>query len=248
MEAPQKEIDSVVFGLIAELRALEIPSLFATDSQLSQPQISPIVTKFKLDRIAGDLKRIRQDQRRPKDAVAEAQGLLDERTFVNSEQLLRWTHKWDEKVIQEVRADDDNVNSGPETRHIDELSGGESLNELRQRLLSLKSTGLLDKTNEYHESVQDDILNELSGFAATLKESAMKLSGKIAEDTRVMNSTSENLTKNLGLMGVVDRSLNLYVMNKTGGKISFWFLMKVAFLLFFMFFIMVALVKIFPKM
>jgi SNARE protein 1 len=36
-------------------------------------------------------------------------------------------------------------------------------------------------------------------------------------------------------------------LNKTGGKIGFWFLLKVLAAVFVTFFLMVALIKIFPK-
>ncbi|CAH6720117.1 hypothetical protein CLIB1444_03S04764 [[Candida] jaroonii] len=122
-------------------------------------------------------------------------------------------------------------------------------NELRQRLLS--SSTVLERTNnsnDYHENLQEDILQDLSNLASDLKNGAIQLSYKLVEDEKLMSKTQENLHSNENFMSIVGTNLNSYVMNKSGGKISFWFLVKTMLSIFVAFLMMIIIIKILPKM
>ena len=208
------------------------------------------------------LARLGQDIRTAKQVVSQLQhskhyGTLSERTrrlldhadeksYANSKVLVSWLATFageGEKESQEKT-----VTTEEDTE--------EELAVLRHRLLSRSTQQAFDegadtgveKANSYHESIQEDILNELSGFASNLKESALRFSSKLLEDNKTLNETTEKLMKNETLMKNVGSNLNNYVLDKTGGKVSIWFLMKVLLGSILLFLLMVLLVRILPKM
>ncbi|KAI5952926.1 hypothetical protein KGF57_004132 [Candida theae] len=133
----------------------------------------------------------------------------------------------------------------------------ENLTELRNRLLSKSKSKLdldstspndVDKLNTYHESIQDDILNELSQLTSTLKTSAMSLSSKIlGDDLSILNETNENIIRNSNLFKVIDRNLNNYLESKTGNRISLWFLLKCVVGVIGVFLLMMLFIVIVPR-
>lgn len=133
----------------------------------------------------------------------------------------------------------------------------ENLTELRNRLLSNSKSKFnlesaspndVDKLNTYHESIQDDILNELSQLTSTLKTSAMSLSSKIlGDDLSILNETNENIIRNSNLFKVIDRNLNSYLESKTGGRISLWFLLKCVVGVIGVFLLMMIFVVVVPR-
>lgn len=208
------------------------------------------------------LARLRQDIRSAKQVVNQLQhskhyweleertrrllDQVDEKSYVNSRVLVSWLASF----TSEGERDTQDKTATTEENTEEELS------VLRHRLLSGSTqqafdegadTGL-EKANNYHESIQEDILNELSGFASNLKESALRFSSKLLEDNKTLNDTTEKLMKNETLMKNVGSNLNNYVLDKTGGKVSIWFLIKVLLGSILLFLFMVLLVKILPKM
>lgn len=128
------------------------------------------------------------------------------------------------------------------------------LTSLRKRLLADgTSTSLIDdkraeQGNEYHETMQENILKDLTSLATDLKSAALSLSSKITEDTKVVDETGERMLKNLSLMQTVGTNLNGYLVGKTGGKISLFFLLKTSLLVLFVFVIALVLINFLPKM
>lgn len=243
------ELTKLLSSYDQQLEDLGLPSFYASASSYTTPMTSPLVTRLKLAKLADELASIRantQDAR----AVAAIQSAIDEKVFVNNQLLELWrahnTPPLPPAPAAVVAGDDDDVEDLNALMGADD-GAGDNTSSLRRRLLADSGHSVLDKSNDYHESIQEDILLELTGFALSLKDSALKLSSKIVEDTTVLERTNEMLLKNSNLMGQIDKNLNSYVLNKTGGKIGFWFLLKVLAAVFVTFFFMVALIKIFPK-
>lgn len=261
-----KVIEGIVDQYHTEVLELDIPS-FITPSSSYKPTVSPYVNQFKLNRISNDIPSIKIELNKYKshktyqdvsDKMLQLQNLLDEKTYVNKKLISTWVL---DNSIKSVNGNDDqdadiNLTNRDEAAELHEEE--DNLLSLRKRLLSggthtslddtSNNKSAIDKTNNYHESIQEDILNELTGFAANLKQSAVNLSTKLLDDNTILNKTSDNLMKNETLMQSVGNNLNNYVTNKSGGKISFWFLMKVLLGSFVLFFLMVVIIKIFPKM
>ncbi|OBA24222.1 hypothetical protein METBIDRAFT_35751 [Metschnikowia bicuspidata var. bicuspidata NRRL YB-4993] len=127
---------------------------------------------------------------------------------------------------------------------------------LRKRLLADGAATSLDndanasneQMNNYHETFQEDLLSDLTGLASTLKNSALSLSAKIADDAHLVSETGESMMRSLTLMLSVGTNLNAYFSEKTGGKITVFFMIKTMAFVFVLFFLMVVIAKILPKM
>ncbi|EGW30440.1 uncharacterized protein SPAPADRAFT_73170 [Spathaspora passalidarum NRRL Y-27907] len=246
-------IETIIDQYSTEINSLNIPTLthFNHDTIIT---ISPYISQFKLEQIKHSLSNINQELHKFKSNKSYAQvydkfthlfvDVLDEKIYVNSKliDIYEQQNRPVEKVEQEST-----VEQGPAPE--------EDLPSLRKRLLAGgKTSSLLDsnqditKVNEYHESIQNDILNELSGLTSNLKSSALKFSSKIlGEDSNILSETQENISKNANLFQATNRNLNNYLENKTGGRIGLWFLIKITIALVMIFLFMIIFIKIIPK-
>ncbi|QFZ28551.1 putative transport protein [Clavispora lusitaniae] len=126
---------------------------------------------------------------------------------------------------------------------------------LRKRLLADGTSTSLDKSttgtedmNQYHENFQEELYSDLTDLASALKTSALSLSSKILDDSKLLNTTNENMLKSSSLMHTVGANLNGYLSEKSNGKISLFFLIKTMVFIFLLTAIMIILIKILPKM
>lgn len=248
-----KSIERVLKVYDRDLNNLRIPSILEYSAdQASYISTSPHINTCKLTHIKNDVIQIRKQVHKNDTALlAIADRLMcdiDEKSFVNS----RLVSAYDAQYSDPTPSTSPSVLPAPEEG---EASKDDELTSLRQRLLSGgKQTQLLDSNepsphlNNYHESVQENILSELMGLTSSLKNSAMTLSSKIInDDLHILNETNENIIKNSSLFKVIDTNLNHYLANKSGGKISLWFLLKAAVGVVFAFLFMIIMVKIVPQ-
>lgn len=147
------------------------------------------------------------------------------------------------------------VVAAPQNDHVvpHETVSGEDYASLRKRLLADGASSQFDnadrdRVNAYHETFQEDIMGDLSELASSLKTSAMSLSSKIVDDLKLVSATGENMLKSLTLMQTVGRNLNGYLSEKSGGKITLFFMIKTMAFAFVLFFFTVVIAKILPKM
>lgn len=256
-----RSIESVLKEHQALILSVRLPDLLNWPSGAPVSDKIPYVTHLQLLSIANDLPAIRKNlQKYTKhrkyneltDAVYRIQDTVDEYLFVN-EQLM---DKFDAaravptpRLSEEPRSGDEDNSSQPSH------DADENMVLLRQRLLAGGTHTSFDdeapdinRANEYHESIQEDIMSELTGLASSLRDSAISFSAKLLEDNKALDKTSDAMYKNETMMRQVGNNLNNYVSNKTGGKISFWFLLKTTLAVYVLFFAMVIIVKIFPKL
>lgn len=248
-----KTIQSILDQYNEEVDQLNIPDLL--DTSIDSTQTSPFTNKLKLTKISNDLailvaniSHYRSNKNYAK-LNTELNDLIiktNEKTFVNNVNLKTFI-----SINTPVEAL--NVEQTQETAPEPELEEDEeNLSQLRSRLLSSDGYSNLNKPvdnqNSYHESFQEELLSDLTDLASTLKSSALSLSSKILDDSNILSKTSENLHLNNNLMNLVGDNLNNYVSNKTGGKISFWFILKVMVFVFVLFIVMILLIKVLPKM
>lgn len=234
-------------------RVLDVPR--ASSCYLNHLKISSIqkdIPKLKLS-----LERIRVDDnyKLTSQKLLDLQRLVDEKEFMNNKVLNLWLERQTTAIdVQQTPYNDtgETIDAEQQVRDLEEPAlEDNNLTSLRQRLLaggtytSLDSESM-EKSNETHESIQEDIIHEISGFATSLKDSALRLSSKILEDQNILHRTNENVLKSESLMKTVGNNLNDYINNKTGGKISFWFLIKAFAGTMLLFFMMVLIIKIFP--
>ncbi|ODQ78043.1 hypothetical protein BABINDRAFT_9650 [Babjeviella inositovora NRRL Y-12698] len=108
---------------------------------------------------------------------------------------------------------------------------GESLAELRRRLLKDGTQAkLLDSSspvaqNNYHESLQNDLVEDISSLVSVLRSSALRFQEELLEDSEILQKTMSSIDENSNLMRNVNGFLRQYNLN-TGDKVSFWFLLK----------------------
>lgn len=215
---------------------------------------SPFLTKVTLNRISNDLIPIRQQLNHFKthksytslNSKYNALVYQVDKTKFNNDKAVEDIKKSRRKssVIQHVEEVDD-ISKGVESPSTNIRSQKNDLNELRKRLLQDSNSQL---TNDYHENIQQDLMKDLSNLASDLKDGAITLSMKILDDNNLLTKTQENLIKNDNLMNVVGGNLNNYVMNKLGGKISFWFLIKASLGLTLAFVVMLILINFLPRL
>lgn len=268
-----RTIESILNQYNQELESLDIPDLLTfrllqSSSTATQPITrSPYVNQFKLQQIKQSLSNLdtELDKHKHNKSYHELRNqlnelyinILDEKIYVNSKLINEF--ELQNAPISASSSSNDSRNT-PETEPKQAGEEGietreEDLQSLRKRLLSGgKTSSLLDaekdlsKVNEYHESIQEDIMNELSELTSTLKTSAVKFSSKIlGEDLSLLNETNDNIIKNTSLFKVIDRNLNHYLENKTGGKIGVLFLIKVSIGLAIVFFFMMIFIKVIPR-
>lgn len=225
-------------------------SCFLNHLKISSIQKDIPKLKLSLDRI-----RIDDNQKLTSRKLLDLQRLLDEKEFMNNKVLNLWLQRQTTAIdIQQTPYNDtgETSDAAQQAHEMAETATEDhNLTSLRQRLLSGGTYTSLDsesveKSNETHESIQEDIINEISGFATSLKDSALRLSSKILEDQNILHRTNENILKSESLMQTVGNNLDEYINNKTGGKISFWFLIKAFAGTMLLFFMMVLIIKLFP--
>lgn len=248
-----KIIQSIVDRYADEVNQLNIPDLL--DPSIDSIQTSPFTNKLVLNKIANDLTILLGDISKYKSNKnyaklhTEINALIiktNEKSFVNEANLRNF-------IAVNSPIESQKVEQVDESQLVPELEEDEeNLSQLRSRLLSSNSYSNLNKPidnqNSYHESFQEELLSDLTDLASTLKSSALSFSSKILDDSNILSKTSENLHLNNNLMNLVGDNLNNYVSNKTGGKIGFWFILKVMVSVFLLFIVMILLIKVLPKM
>ena len=271
-----KSIENIVNVYESEIDQLKLPDLFTLHKysplkSTSQQRISPspYIAQYKLQLLQTSLLQQSSsiDQFKSNKLYQKLKlridtllvDVIDEKLYV-VDQLIEWYNIENtpraNSTSKETREESpSNLTSSTGNGHGN--VNDENLTELRNRLLSNSKSKFnlesaspndVDKLNTYHESIQDDILNELSQLTSTLKTSAMSLSSKIlGDDLSILNETNENIIRNSNLFKVIDRNLNSYLENKTGGRLSLWFLLKCVVGVIGVFLLMMIFVVVVPR-
>lgn len=229
------------------------------ESSLASTSADPYLQRITLQRIQNDLPhllRALNDSKAAKhyDAALKQlnalSDLADEQAYKIQKAKERQSASKQKKLPQQALS----VNQS-----VSDLATNENAEEdymsLRKRLLADGTSTSLDdqnkstdQMNDYHETFQEDLIKDLSGLASALKTSAFAFSSKVTEDTKVLDETGENMMKSLTLMQTVGSNLNGYLNEKSGGKISIFFLIKTMIAIVVIFFIALILINFLPKM
>lgn len=217
--------------------AMGIPDVVTFDATYV-PSVSPRLNQFKLEQIKHELTLL--SKRHPSPQLTSFLCLVvEEKIYVNSK-LIEQFDKQHEKEVEEQE---------PIELHTPETA--EDLGLLRKRLLS-GGTLILDaesnKQSDYQESIQNSIMEELLDMTKVLKDSSLKFASSLANDTKMLEQTSDNMLKNSDLFNTLNKNLTGYVENKTGYKIGLFFLIKATAALIVGFLIMIFLVKLLPAL
>ncbi|GEQ72241.1 hypothetical protein JCM33374_g5928 [Metschnikowia sp. JCM 33374] len=230
---------------------------------LSLGNVSTILTQYENEKIQHDIPRLLRTANAHKSSkmyaslhtrLQKLSDSVDEGFYIYEQ-----AHKgYLERYVEEKTPSSE---SGNETSHETPVNGSDDISNenyasLRKRLLADGAATSLDQDknatseqmNNYHETFQEDLLSDLSELASSLKTSARNLSAKIIDDGTLVSETSENMMRSSTLMQSVGTNLNTYLGSKTGGKITIFFMIKTMAFVFVLFFVMVVLTKILPKM
>lgn len=232
--------------------SLKVPSLYDNDPLT----LSPYVFKLELTTIRSDLLKLINSTKTPTPQLLKLLNILEEKEYVVNKQ---WQRVQEESKQDEVSGDDtstddviSDIKDDTDTNPLADTN--ETLLSLRQRLLS-KDKSILDdpkstvRTNDYHESIQQDMFNELLDLALVLKSTTLNFSNALmGEDKDMISATSNQLSANADTMDRVGSNLNNYVSNKLGSKISLFWMIKIALVLFVVFVFILIIAKLLPSM
>lgn len=267
-----RAIESILDNYTQEIESLNIPDLLTFRQQQSDPYPipkSPYINQFKLQQIKQSLNNLdlELDKHKHNKSYHDLHkrlnhlyiSILDEKIYVNSKLISQFESQNAPPPTPPSSTPPIPDPAQQQSDNVPPVVPQEDLSSLRKRLLAGgKTTSLLDsegqnnndmaaKVNEYHESIQQDIMNELSELTTSLKTSAVKFSAKIlGEDLSLLEQTNENMLKNANLFKIIDRNLTHYLENKTGGKIGLVFLIKIAIGLAVVFMFMMIFIKVIP--
>lgn len=230
----QKDVDALSSSQNDTLNPM-LELLTLTKIQADLPLLLSALNKHKNSKVFKDA----QTQ------LVDLSNQVDELFFSTVKRADQFSERYATKIVDSF---DQSVESTPQPS-----AQGEDLASLRKRLLQDGTTTSLDNAstdqmNDYHETFQEDLLSDLGELATALKASAATLSSKILDDSRLVSTAGENMEKNLNIMQTVGINLNGYLNEKTGGKISLFFLIKTMVFIFVVTFFMIILIKILPKM
>ncbi|RKP32473.1 hypothetical protein METBISCDRAFT_21457 [Metschnikowia bicuspidata] len=215
---------------------------------------TPLLRKLRLQRVQADLPVLLHNIKRYKTNKAYSQMFAQIHSL--SCDVARLLHH-NEASMAHWLSQFDQLSTEPSVEPVpplDEPEDEESYVSLRRRLLSdchascRLENATNDELNSYNESVQSDLISELSSLTTALKNSAMTLTSKINVDSELVSEASEHMQKNLSLMLSVGVNLTNYLGAKTGGKITLFFMIKIMVFVFVLFFVMAFIAKVLPKM
>lgn len=131
------------------------------------------------------------------------------------------------------------------------LEGEESVSTLRRRLLStVNSKTELDVVqsteakNEYHESLQQDLIESLPSMVSGVKEQALQFQDLLKQDAAILKEATENFEKSHGRFGVVNEMLAKY---HKEGKLGIFFYIRVIACVVLAFILLVFLIRLIPE-
>lgn len=231
-------IESILSQINKDVQELDIPSIYqlstTTTTANTIPKTSPYITRFKLLQIKNSLTNL-NDQFHANFTSSNNKHYHNVKQTLDK----LYINEIDEKlyIVDKLITQYDDANS-PTTLNGDDqqqqnqqgeqnlqrgnsgvITNDEELSSLRQRLLSSSKLHQINqdntsesdstKLNEYHESIQDDIVNELSELTSTLKSKAIEFSNKLLnQDSDILQQTHDNLSINRTMFDTLNKNLN----------------------------------------
>lgn len=270
-------IESILSQINKDVQELDIPSIYqlstTTTTANTIPKTSPYITRFKLLQIKNSLTNLNDQfhanftssnnkhyhnvkQTLDKLYINE----IDEKLYIVDKLITQYDDANSPTTLNGGDQQQQNQQGEQNLQRGDSgvITNDEELSSLRQRLLSSSKLHQINqdhtsesdstKLNEYHESIQDDIVNELSELTSTLKSKAIEFSNKLLnQDSDILQQTHDNLSINRTMFDTLNKNLNDYLLNKTGWSISIWTLLKFAVALIVIFVVMLLFIIIVPR-
>lgn len=157
---------------------------------------------------------------------------------VSQDQLLRVEQ---EKELLKTNSPNVSKNSG-------EFEAGESIETLRSRLLSTNHNQLdqvqtTEIQNNYHESLQQELIETLPSMVSSLKGQASQFQEMLMQDASILKEATQNFEASNGKFDNVNNLLSKY---HKEGKLSYWFYIRVTAIIIVAFMIILIIIRLIP--
>lgn len=141
-----------------------------------------------------------------------------------------------------------------EIDHIDSNSknyGGfqkESIETLKSRLLNTKHTQLdqiqsTELQNNYHDSIQQELIDSLPLMVTSIKEQALMFQEMIKQDAVILKEATQNFEASNGKFDNVNNLLSKY---HKEGRLGFWFYIRIISLVLVSFLFLLIIIRLIP--
>lgn len=140
---------------------------------------------------------------------------------------------------------EDISNSG---KRFGDYSATEDIDTLRSRLLNTNYNQLdeietTEVQNNYHNSIQQELIDSLPSMVTSLKEQALQFQGLIKQDANVLREATQNFEASHGKFDNVNALLSKY---HKEGRLGFWFYIRVIAMILVSFLFMLIIIRLIP--
>lgn len=124
----------------------------------------------------------------------------------------------------------------------------ESIESLKSRLLSTRNNQLdqiqsVEVQNNYHESIQQELMDSLPSMVSSLKEQALQFQEMIKQDAVILKEASQNFENSHGKFNNVNTLLSKY---HKEGRLGFWFYVRIISMVLVAFLFILIIIRLIP--
>lgn len=125
---------------------------------------------------------------------------------------------------------------------------GESLEGLKSRLLSTTHSELdhvqsAEIQNNYHESIQKELIDSLPSMVSSLKEQALQFQEMVKQDALILKEATQNFESSHGKFENVNNLLSKY---HKEGRLGFWFYIRITAMVLVAFMFLLIIIRLIP--
>lgn len=146
------------------------------------------------------------------------------------------------------RRDSQGSNSNILPKSTSDFEAGETIETLKSRLLSstynqLDQVQTTEIQNNYHESLQQELIETLPSMVSSLKEQASQFQEMLMNDANILKEATENFEASQNKFDNVNNLLSKY---HKEGKLSYWFYIRVTAMIVVVFLILLIIIRLIP--
>lgn len=130
----------------------------------------------------------------------------------------------------------------------DEFEGRESIESLKSRLLSTRHDQLdqvesTELQNNYHDSIQQELIDSLPSMVSSLKDQALQFQEMIKQDAVILKEATQNFETSHGRFDNVNTLLSKY---HKEGRLGFWFYIRIISMVLVSFLFLLIIIRLIP--
>ncbi|GMM43752.1 hypothetical protein DAPK24_003270 [Pichia kluyveri] len=129
-----------------------------------------------------------------------------------------------------------------------DFAAGESIDTLKSRLLSTKHDQLnqvqsTEVQNNYHDSIQQELIDSLPSMVTSLKEQAIQFQEMLKQDAVILKEATQSFETSHGKFDNVNELLSKY---HKEGRLGFWFYIRITGLVLASFLFLIIIIRLIP--